>query len=126
MSTLITNQCFLKALDKQNLGNKSVSWKNIVTALKSLEIIVLPEPTDKKSLSIWRAQKHKIDFNVKRIRKNRAKQKKNITDYQVKGILVDIADYKELLRVMLPTDMIDDDDKNWEDIEECDKNDLVK
>ena len=81
MSSLITNQCFLKAIDELNIGTRSVWWTDIIAAFKSLEIIVMPEPTDKESLIIWKKKKHKIEFNAKRIRKNCIKQRKASTDY---------------------------------------------
>ena len=111
MSNSVTNQSFLKALDKLNLGNKLVSWDIIVKILDSLQIIILPEPTTDNCQ--WKKKKYLLEHKIKRIHKERISQKKTFTDYFVKGILLDPVDYQGFLCVKPDCDS---DEDEWEDI----------
>ena len=114
MSYSVSNQNFLRAIDKLNLGNKLVSWDIIVQVLDSFKIIVQQEPSHgDDSYSHWRKKKRLLEIKVKRIRKKRINQKKTFTDYFVKGILLDPADYQGFLSVKPDCDS---DEENWEDI----------
>ena len=96
MSPIVTNQDFLKVIDSFNVGKKQLSWDNIENALDLNGIIVRPLPPDQKSKILWRQEKKKLLLKVKRIRKNRADQCKNESDYHVDGNLIDLSSFPTL------------------------------
>ena len=96
MSQIVTNQDFLKVIDSFNVGKKQISWDNIVNALDLNGIIVRPLPPDQESKILWREEKKKLVLKVKRIRKNRADQCKNESDYHVDGNLIELISFPTL------------------------------
>ena len=96
MSPILTNQDFLKVIDSFNVGKKQLSWDNIVDALDLNHIIVKPLPPDQNSKTLWRGEKKKLLLKVKRIRKLRADQRKNESDYHVDGNLIELLSFPTL------------------------------
>ena len=101
MSQIVTNQDFLKVIDSFNVGKKQLSWDNIVDALDLNHIIVKPLPTDQNGKTLWRGEKKKLLSKVKRIRKNRADQCKNKSDYHVDGNLIELIKFPTLCQARI-------------------------